>query len=181
MSRATHGLRGVLFVSMGIAIFSLVTGCGGYSYVYRSPVERPLEGVSRVGVRVEAHTFRDQEALGRTFSAQEDALVAWLGREGRALTFVSLTDQEDTSVVVRLELEPRLDHPDPYAVRTGSLRIAVRITIHAHGERVAIVEGTASTEIVAFHGLLDPDVGRTFERIAHRISRVLEDLGVPRR
>lgn len=174
-------MRCIVLLSMGIAILSLAPGCGGYSYVYRSPVERPLEGISRVGVRVEAHTFRDQEALGRTFSAQEDALVAWLGREGRALTFVSLTGQEDASIVVRLELEPRIDHPDPYAVRTGSLRIAVRITIHARGERVAIVEGTASTEILAFHGLLDPDIGRTFERIAHRISRVLEDLGVPRR
>lgn len=180
MRRATHRVRSML-LAIGIGIASLASGCGGYSYVYRTPIERPLEGFTRVGVRVEAHTFRNQEALGRTFTAQEDALVAWLGREGRALTFVSLTGQEDASIVVRLELEPRLDQPDPYAVSTGSLRIAVRITIEARGGRVAVVEGTASTEIVAFHGLLDPDIGRTFERIAHRISRVLEDLGVPRR
>ena len=180
MSRATHRVRSAL-LAIGIVIASFASGCGGYSYVYRTPIERPLEGITRVRVRVEAHTPRDQEALGRTFTARAAALVAWLARDGRAQTFVSLTGQEDASIVVRLELEPRLDHPDPYAVRTGSLRIAVRITIQARGERVAVVEGTASTEIVAFHGLLDPDIGRTFERIAHRISRVLEDLGVERR
>ncbi|MFN7699199.1 MAG: hypothetical protein ACK6CU_02590 [Deltaproteobacteria bacterium] len=165
-----------------IALGWLATGCGGgYSYVHRSPLEHPLEGVARIGVRLEALTPRGEEALTERLTSREDALVSWLQREDRAASFVRLEGGEDATVHVLLTVAPREERPDPREAADGSLRIAVRITVQRGAERVAIVEGTASTPMVTFHGLIDPDLPLVLERLAHRISRVLDDLGVPRR
>lgn len=47
-------------LAMAMAMACLTLGCGGYSYVYRTPIERPLEGIAQVRVRVEAHTLPNQ-------------------------------------------------------------------------------------------------------------------------
>ncbi len=180
MSRLALSVRAIVVV-VSLTLAPLAIGCSGYSYVYRSPLERPLEGVGRVGVRLEAQTTGGDAALARTFTSHEDALVAWLTSEERAVSFGAISGGEEATITISLALDPRIDSPDPFEVRYGSVRIAVTITIERGSERVAVVEGTASTPLVAFHGLLDPDHPRVLERLAHRISRVLEDLGVPRR
>lgn len=173
-------LRPALAVA-ALALAWLASGCGGYSYVYRSPLERPLDGVRRVGVRLEALVPHGQDALARRLTSREDALVDWLGREGRAASFAPLAGGEDATIHVLLIVEPRPERPDPRLVITDSVRIAIRILVQRGTERVAVLEGTASTRAIFFHGLVDPDLPIVFERIAHRLSRMLEDLGLPGR
>lgn len=170
-------MRSVLLGS-ALLLASLGAGCGGYAYVFRSPVHEPLAGVRRVGVHLEAVTPRGQERLAARLTSREDALIAWLGREGRAASFVAIEGGDEATVHVLLTAEPPRVRPEPRAVSTESLRIGVRITVERGAERVAIVEGTASTPFVTFHGLIDPDLPLVFERLAHRLSRVLAELGL---
>lgn len=98
----------------------LAIGCGGYSYVYRSPVERPLEGVRRIGVRLEACVPHVEDALAQRLISREDALVDWLGREGRAASFARLEGGEDATMHVVVTVEPRSARPDPRLVITDA-------------------------------------------------------------
>ncbi|MFO0709459.1 MAG: hypothetical protein U0353_06445 [Sandaracinus sp.] len=171
-------LRGAVPLAATLLVAALTAGCGGFSYVYRSPVREPLGGVEHVGVHLEAVATDGNDLVAQRLASGEDALIGWLERERRAASFDVIRGGEDeTTLHVLLTADPR-DRPDPREVTSGGLRIAVRITIERAHERIAIVEGTANTRTLSFHGLIDPDLPHVLQRLAHRLSRILADLGL---
>ncbi|MBX7193363.1 MAG: hypothetical protein K1X94_15015 [Sandaracinaceae bacterium] len=170
-------LRGAVPLAATLLVAALTAGCGGFSYVYRSPVREPLGGVEHVGVHLEAVATDGNDLVAQRLASGEDALIGWLEREGRAASFDVIRDEDETTLHVLLTADPRA-RPDPREVTSGGLRIAVRITLERAHERIAIVEGTASTRTLSFHGLIDPDLSRVLERLAHRLSRILAELGL---
>jgi hypothetical protein len=163
---------------------ALATGCGGVSYVYRTPVDRPLRDVATVAILVDPvlDPATDAELAGFLPRLEEFAglLRTRAAFEVGAERFVDDPAAAGASVIVRLVAATAPSPSSLHELVERELRLEARIDVRVGDEVVATVLATAGGALVSFHGLHDADLERAGERLARRVARILDDLGLDR-
>ncbi len=163
---------------------ALAAGCGGVSYAYRTPVERPLRETATVAIEITPVLDPASNSELAGFLPRFEEFAALLRTraafEVGPARYVDAPESAGVTVTVRLvaATTPASVSPDELLVR--ELRLEARIDVRLGDEVVATVLATASGPLVSFHGLHDADLERARERLARRIARVLDDLGFER-